>query len=694
MRLISEKVVAVAAILTLAASVPAAVTVVDGTATVSTQADLVEALDNEDVSTVVLTKTIKLSGETVLAANSRANGLRKVVRVAKPFIPETGKITLVNSRFSSNLDEIQTPEEDEYSTYNLFDITADAHVVISNLTLMGGFKGSRVCKGNNYSVGGINNAGKLEMIETDITRTGTALLTRPGAISILYRCNIVRNANWYGGGVLNYRDELDRYGIVVMDRCSLTENQSLGPSHGGGAAENQGCMYLNNCVIANNASTEIGGGINNCKEGQLYVMNCTFTGNVTTSKEYGITAGGAIGNAGGAGNVYVVNSVLAHNGFDAGATVQASSIGRYKGSTSGHLCHLANSVVDATAGMDRIDATDITVSTDGLFAGYTTSGIIASGGKYPDDNGIYHTSDFSHPNVAPPDSGTDPYAFAPRMASVETNNYVFTLSVETYFDYSKVLSGEEPSMGYLSGESIIALGPDTQTPTAAMMVKVTFSGETRLVDDMGVAHNVIGALTVDPLLNPSTPLPPGVFEVRLGSFTGGKVSGVTVYGDSYVSNSVVTVHAVANSAHYLNGWIINGERVPDSEQKYIFSFSVVTNILITPIFNPVITQIYRARQRYPWNNLVDIDYSVAETNAVKYRLVFLATYEDNGTNCTIQLKHYRKNADVSVVQRLGEREDLHRAGDHRVTWDSAADGVDLKGKRVHYRILACEGEER
>jgi hypothetical protein len=46
------------------------------------------------------------------------------------------------------------------------------------------------------------------------------------------------------------------------------------------------------------------------------------------------------------------------------------------------------------------------------------------------------------------------------------------------------------------------------------------------------------------------------------------------------------------------------------------------------------------------------------------------------------------------MQRLGDRWDLHRAGDHRVTWDSAADGVELKGKKVHYRALACEGNER
>jgi hypothetical protein len=666
-------------------------------------ADLQAALDDKDVSTVIVTGTIKLEDNTYLSANSVAKGERKVVQVENPFIPENGKITLTKSSGSNLLDTIETPEVGSYSTYKLFEIPNYCNVVISNITLMGGFEGKRTVDGDAVSTGGIDNYGHLTMYDVDITRTGTALLNRPNATAVLVDCNIVRNANWYGGGILNFAtpsgNSYINGGTVIMDRCSLTENQSLGPSHGGGAAENQGNMYLNNCIVANNASTEIGGGINNCKGGDLYVMNCTFTGNITTSDEFGITAGGAIGNAGGAGNVYIANSILAHNGYDAGGYVDESSLGRYEGSTSEHYCHLANTAIDATAGMDRLDATNLTVKIEGLFNGYSENGIIASGGDNYDDEGVIRSSNFTHPLVAHPDVD-DPYGLAPQMMSVETNHYVFTLAVDTYFDYSAVLAGESktPYMGYKVGDEIVKLGgnnSDVLLPNdESMLVTVTFSGESRLPDADGYQRNVIGAATVEPLKNVKDPLPPGVFEVRLGQFTGGQVSGVTVYGDSYISNSLVTVHAMAESAHYLNGWMINDVVVPDTAQQYIFSFTVYTNIVITPIFQPVVTQIYRARQRYPWNNLVDIDYSVAETNAVRYRLVFLATYEENGVTNTIQLKTFRKNANVQELQRLGQREDLHRAGDHRVTWDSAADGVDLKGKKVHYRALACEGEER
>ena len=678
---------------------------VSSTVRVGTLQELQNALDDENVSTIIVTKTIELTDGTYLSANSRADGRsRKIVQVKSPFLPDTGKVTLKANNGTYN--EILSPEAGTYSTYNLFDIQENSRVVISNITLMGGFEGSRIVDGDSASTGGIDNKGHLTMYEVDITRTGTALLNQPGAKAVLVDCNIVRNANWYGGGILNFAEAYSygggtayrNGGVLVMDRCSLTENESLGPTHGGGAAENQGYMYLNNCIVANNASTEIGGGINNCKGGDLYVMNCSFTGNITTSDDYGVTAGGAIGNAGGAGNVYIANSILAHNGYDTGEYVNNSSLGRYEGASYEHYCHVANTVIDATAGMDRLDATNITVNVEGLFAGYREDGIVAAGGD-PDEDGINRSSDFLHPDVvADPYEGDLPYEYAPKMQSVETNHYVFTMAVDTYFDYSAILSGTgtKPSMGYKSGDQIVMLGNSDGVllPDEDMLVTVTFNGDSRLPDDDGYQRNVMGAATIAPLKNPETPLKPGVFLVKLGKFTGGQVSGVTVYGDSYISNSVVTVHAMAESAHYLNGWIINDEVVADTAQQYVFSFTVTTNITLTPIFQPVITQIYRARQRYPWNNLVDIDYSVAETNAVKYRLVFLATYEENGKTNTIQLKTFRKNANVDEVQRLGNREDLHRAGDHRVTWDSAADGIELKGKKVHYRALACEGEER
>ena len=129
----------------------------------------------------------------------------------------------------------------------------------------------------------------------------------------------------------------------------------------------------------------------------------------------------------------------------------------------------------------------------------------------------------------------------------------------------------------------------------------------------------------------------------------------------------------------------------------MFTFRVIKDdTVITPLFQPVITGITAARQRYPWNNLVDIDYMITEEDAVDYRLVFVATFEEDGTNRTVQLKSFVSNTDGRTPISLGTKDNeyLRQSGEHRVTWDSAADGVELKNKNVRLRLMACEGTER
>ena len=669
--------------------------------------DLQNALADQEVATVILTDTITFpEGETFLWANDLSDQTRKVVQVIEPFLPEDGKSTITGDTKVEDgetitvRDQLASPVIKEgVNDYKLFEIEAGSTVTISNLTLMGGFTGPTDLSPDSgtdkddkdiASTGGIDNHGTLIMYNSTITRTGTAILNRPKASTVLVGCNIVRNANWYGGGILNFAEE-DRYGnygnggTVVMDCCSLTENESLGPAHGGGAAENQGLMCLNNCVVANNASTEIGGGINNCKGGELYIMNSTFTGNITTSQNYGVTAGGAIGNAGGAGNVHIVNSILANNGYDTGEHVNPACLGRYDGASGDHQCTVINTVIGATAGMNRIDAANLSTKVEGLFSGYDTGGIIAAGST--NENG--HCSDFSHPNVV---KVGDEYALAPVMQTQLPDHYVYTLAVPTYFDYSGIVNGTpgaKVGMAFETNGVVTVLGPDVAMTTE--LVDKTFNGDSR-----EGGNNAIGAVTVPIITNPETPLPPGIFWVQLGDFVGGKVSGVTIYKDSYISNSAVTVHAMADSAYYLDGWAINSNKVENSEHNYIFTFRVVTNTVITPLFKPVVTGITGAKQRYPWNNLVDIDYMITEEDAVDYRLVFVAKFEEGGTNRTVQLKSFVSNDGRLTPMNLGDEgnEYLRRSGPHRVTWDSAADGVELKGKEVRFRLMACEGTER
>ena len=579
-------------------------------------------------------------------------------------------------------------------------IKEGSKVTIRNLTLMGGFTGSRTV-GDDPSVGGIDNYGFLEMEGVDMLRTGTALLNRPNARALLVKCNIVRNANWYGGGILNFAERKDKDsdeyingGTLLMDNCSLTENESLGPAHGGGAAENQGLMLLNNCVVANNASTEIGGGINNCKGGKLFVMNSTFTGNITTSEEYGTMAGGAIGNAGGASHVHIVNSILAYNGYDDGEAVVSSSLGRYNEAEEVH-CTMQHSVYDAVSGLPHIDMTGTAKEYSGLFGNVQTSGIIAAGATGTEGE----TSAFDHPLVSRTETDADSWSLSPVMLQQPADHYIFKNAVTTYFEYDGFFNDPmHIHMAYETNGVVMALGDAVTVPPPDELAdcKVTKG----FGDAFRSPENFIGAVGVTVKTETGKEEDVILFTVQLGEFTGGRVSGVTVYKDSYRSNSVVTVHGTPDSAHYLDGWIINNEKIANSEQLYIFSFTVTTNIIITPIFIPVETKIIRVRQRYPWNNLVDIDYSVSEKDAVDYRLVFIATYTDeNGAEKTLQLKSFVKNSGKNEQgkfeeQRLGWKQDLRKAGEHRVTWDSAKDGVRLKNGPVALRLLACEGDER
>lgn len=663
-----------------------------GTTRVGTLADLQKALADQSVSTIILTDVITITEDTVIESKD----IRKTIQVEKPFLPENGQVRIetVNGKV-----QIAEPKVGEYTTKNLFTISEGAKATFRNLTLMGGFTGERI-EPDAPSVGGIDNWGHLEMEDVDMLRTGTALLNRPGARALLISCNVVRNANWFGGGILNFSERVgtsDTYtngGTLLMDNCSLTENESLGPAHGGGAAENQGLMLLNNCVVANNASTEIGGGINNCKAGRLFVMNSTFTGNITTSEAYGTMAGGAIGNAGGADHVHIVNSILAYNGYDDGESVVSSSLGRYSEDQDVHVT-MQHSVYDAVSGLPQIDMTGTTKEYDGLFGNVQTSGIIAAGATGTDGE----TSAFDHPLVSRTETDANTWSLSPVMRQQPADHYIFKNSVTTYFAYDGFF--EDPMhihMAYETNGVVMALGDAVSVPLEGELAncKVTtgFGGAPR------APENFIGAVAVTVKTDVEEEDDVVLFTVKLGEFTGGRVSGVTVYMDSYRSNSVVTVHGTPDSAHYLDGWIINKEKVPNSEQLYIFSFTVTTNIVIAPIFIPVETKIIRARQRYPWNNLVDIDYTVSEKDAVDYRLVFIATYTDeNGEKKTLQLKSFVKNSGKNdqgrfEAQRLGEKRDLRKAGEHRVTWDSARDGVRLKNGPIALRLLACEGDER
>ena len=72
------------------------------------------------------------------------------------------------------------------------------------------------------------------------------------------------------------------------------------------------------------------------------------------------------------------------------------------------------------------------------------------------------------------------------------------------------------------------------------------------------------------------------YTVSRGAFEHGTMSGVSQYGDSYLSGTSVTVSAVPNSGAIFYGWKLNDGDIVSASST--FTFSVTQNTKVTPVF--------------------------------------------------------------------------------------------------------------
>src|SRR5574344_1714403 len=300
---------------------------------VSTQSDLETNLADTSVTEIVITSCITITSGTTLEGNN------KVVRATTTGLNASGVVQ-------------------SGSTYYIFRTDSGSTVTIYNLTIMGG------------SASAIYNYGTLYMTNVSITRSGKSSSGGGGIYNnsgtcVLKNCSIYRNIARYGGGFISVG------GIIVMDGCSLSENRSLASNGGGGACEvnSSGKLYINNSVISNNTSSEIGGAINNYNS-YLYLMNTTVTGNATTGDS---TYGGGIGNN--SGTLYAVNSIFANNFYvPSSGSVTSSDIGR------GGSNYLYNCLYGYFNDASLTGGSSNKTSISNAFASYQTSGILTGTG--------------------------------------------------------------------------------------------------------------------------------------------------------------------------------------------------------------------------------------------------------------------------------------------------------------------------
>jgi hypothetical protein len=202
-----------------------------------------------------------------------------------------------------------------------------------------------------------------------------------------------------GGGFLNGEN-----GLMILDRCSITDNLISGTDKGGGGGENKGTLYMNNCTVANNQTHELGGGLNN--SGTAYILNSTFTGNSSLCTDPTRSAeannGGAIG-VFSEGKVYTVNTLFSVNYCMNLSTNEPipSDIGIYSGSTgtagTNSNVHIYNCIYNTIAKNNKDTSTADIDSCNSISSGRDIFNTFATGYILKTDGSFNYDTSFERP---------------------------------------------------------------------------------------------------------------------------------------------------------------------------------------------------------------------------------------------------------------------------------------------------------
>ena len=460
---------------------------------------------SSDGSYIRLTADITVTSLLTVPNGTTIDGDGHVLSVPVPYLNEDGSLA------------------DSPSSFGVFYIASSSIVTLRNMKLLGG---------SGYAA--VTNYGSLTMENITMTLSNRGLNNSGKAV--MNNCNLVRCAAEYGGGVLNS-------GQIVMNGCSYTENRDRINSStwgGGGAAENQGTMYLNNTTMSNNLSDECGAAINNYG-GRLYIMNSTISGN-TAVGSYNV---GALRDN--SGPVYAVNSIIADNKHITNTGTGTVTESDIKSSGTYINCVLGTSNAGTQTGC-KIATTD----GEGIFAEYYNAGMYANGDSY--------TTGFSRTVLV---KDGDSYS-----APVSSTGLAKDGATQSYFN----------SYIDASGNLVITMCYNSGTAESPNIVSLIPSGSTEVTG-------------LTPNKNNNDPIGAGAtvtssthyYTVTRGDVINGTMTGVSLYGDSYVAGTSVTVEATPASGYAFAGWTINGsEMVTSTSNPY--TFEVLQDIQLSPRF--------------------------------------------------------------------------------------------------------------
>lgn len=552
------------------ATAQAAVVATVGERSFTTIMDAVRVAKAGDTVTLV-GDTVSLPEQVTIDKNITIEGNGHLVSVPQPFVEKDG---LVAKEFTQ-----------EYAA--VFFIAKGADAVIRNVHVMGG--GIVKAESTNDACYGVRNEGTVFLDNVTVTRSNGAVWNNEGAYLYADDCRFVRNCRYCAGGLFNH-------GTAVLNRTSLSENRSLSTKGGGGAIENGNTLYLNNCVLCNNSSTEIGGAINNYHSGRdvaLYMMNTTIAGNFTQS-ESDSDQGGGIGLRAHdhAGRFFSVNNLICNN-------YQLKSTWEYKLTPSdvrmldNNLNVMSNDLYYTVYGsLERQGKTAGSGSVLNESGNCVVGTDDAVFNVYEETQRIYQNREKSPLKITgaqlvSKDDGSLNHELARYAPISKTGEAVLGANgVYTYFDPSGWKTGAvkmsyAPVVGDVEIGSLTAAG--TMVPLADHLPMadadhmVTNYYESATGRSFGVA-GASGWLEEEKVYH----------TVKLaGEVVNGSVSGITLYGDAYEHGTEITLTATPGVARTFLGWFENDAGDEPVSTETVWTFQVLEDCILQPRFSDI-----------------------------------------------------------------------------------------------------------
>ncbi len=490
-----------------------------------------------DGDTINITADIVVNAQLTIASSVTINGNDHTISVPQPGLLESGLLNPNGSRFC------------------VFFIDGSGKTVtLNDMTLYGGVYGEQVAARSNRYFGGavVVKYGRLNLYNSTVSRSGGVdaisgnqcaaggICNEANGVVFISNCNFSRNAASFGGSFVNY-------GKMFIENSTFSENRSLSSGGGGGAGQNNGTLYINNSTLSNNNSTELGGAINDLSTAYTYILNSTFTGNVSYNSIYG---GGALR---GSSNTAVINCLFAYNYDYVGGTLNLNDIAIYYGgyaNTSSYYS-MYQSINKSGTGNMRYNG-NMNGSDNSLFAGGIYTKVMAADGTELNVGQVYR------PFLCKP-TGTDT-----SVIPLKTGSQALGGGCDTAFFADPGF----PEVGYYNGS----------TSSWQMITGAHNTVHEVTTDQTGTARvNAVGATEL---------LESSLHMVKLKYYdaaTYGPVSGISIYGDNYMSGANATISANPNSGYLFREWKNVSDDSTFSDNNP-YTFNVTSDVYIYPTF--------------------------------------------------------------------------------------------------------------